>query len=439
MDAVDPLSRAGYALLLVAVPLVVCNALRASESMTYGDVPLAIAAGLLFVHWLQNGHPTGVTPVGLLVGTALLLATGILAIVPSENTASLVPTLRFAVTLGAMPLMLMLGASTPPRIQLLVDAWLVAVVVNSIVAVLDVLGITSIGLALTSIDFVRFTDRAPGLTSHPNHLGLIAAMALPVAVARLGTGGRRGLTALGVVPIILAGVAASGSRGALLAGVAGVIIFFAFGVATRRSRSTLMLFGGPVAAFVILASALGNGALTGSVAVSRLAGDAGTQESNNARLLTLRESVSEAAAHPLVGEGFAVVRTAHNIYIQLLQAGGLLALAGFVAFAASIMRRARWLAQQPHASPPWLPALAAGCGASVSVWLLFGMFGNAVYDRYLYVPVGLVLALAIVHQRSRLARGTSDASQGVAPSSPDAAPAHRPRPTGGAPTRPRPV
>jgi hypothetical protein len=30
---------------------------------------------------------------------------------------------------------------------------------------------------------------------------------------------------------------------------------------------------------------------------------------------------------------------------------------------------------------------------------MFGMVGNAIYDRYLYLPVGITLAIALVHKR----------------------------------------
>jgi O-antigen ligase len=222
-------------------------------------------------------------------------------------------------------------------------------------------------------------------------------MALPVAVARLGAGGTRGLAACVLVPLLIGGVFVSGSRGAFIAAAAGVVILFAFGAATRRLRTTLLLFGVPVVAFVVVIAMLGENELSGSVTIERLGGGGGAVQSDNERLLTLRESIDDAIAHPLVGAGYEEVRTAHNIYVQLLQAGGLLALIGFVAFAAAIVRRARRLALASTGSPPWLMSLAAGCGASVGVWLLFGMVGNAIYDRYLYLPVGVTLALALVH------------------------------------------
>jgi O-antigen ligase len=397
-DPSDPLSRAGYALVLLAVPLVTFNALRPSENMTYGDIPLAIGAVLLLALWLRHGHPRGVVPLGLVVGASLLLATGLLSSMPAED-ASLAPALRFSVTLGFMPLILMYAASTPRRVQQLVDAWLLAAGLNAAVGALDILGVTDIGTSLTSVDFVTYTDRATGLTGHPNHLGLVAAMALPVAISRLGAGGLRGLAAFGLVPLLIIGVVESGSRAATLAAVAGVAIFFLLGVSTRRTRTPLLLIAASLVTFVTLIAIVGHNELTGSVTVERLGGGAGAPQSNEARILALRESITQALDNPLVGDGYSVVRTANNIYLQVFQAGGILALAGFLTFAVSIVRRARWLALPSHGSPPWLTGLAAGSGASACVWLVYGMVGNAVYDRYLYVPVGVALAVGLVHRR----------------------------------------
>lgn len=399
LKAADPLSLGAYLLVLLAVPLVTCNALRASTNVTYGDIALVLAGVFVMAGWLHRGHPRGVVPGGVCLGATAILVTGLLSSIPAENAGSLASALRFSLALGAMPLIIMFGAGTPHRIQRVVDVWLLAAGANSAVAAMDLLGVTNIGRSLTNIDFVTFTDRASGLTYHPNHLGLVAAMALPVAIARLGSGGARGIVSVALVPLLIVGVVGSGSRGAVLAAVAGAGVVFMLGVTTHRLRRTVLMFAAPVVTFAFLVAVLGNSQLTGEVAFERLGGGAGAAQSDQERLLTLRQSLSEATDHALIGQGFVVVRSAHNIYLQLLQAGGVLALVGFLVFSWSLLRRARWLALSSHGSPPWLRSLAAGCGASVCVWLLFGLVGNAIYDRYLYLPVGVALALALAHRR----------------------------------------
>jgi O-antigen ligase len=427
-EAEDPLSRVAYALVLLAVPLVTCNGLRYGESLTYGDIPLALAGALLVVVWLRNGIPRGAAPAGLFVGAMLVTAAGVLALVPAENLDSLWPTLRFSITLAVMPLILMLAATTPRRIGRLIDAWLLGAALNAVVGALDLLHLTTVGLSLTGVDFVTFTDRSVGLTVHPNHLGLVTAMALPMAVGRLGTGGLRGLAAIALVPLLIVGVVESGSRGAIMAAGAGVVLYFVFGASARRARTTVLLFAAPVVAFVILVTALVNHELTGSVAAKRFAGGAGATVSDQARLDTLRESLDAVLGNPLVGSGFSVVRAAHDIYLQVLEAGGVLALVGFITFAAAILRRAWWLARPSRGAPRGVSVLAAGSGAAVCVWLLFGLVGNAIYDRYLYIPVGIVLALGCVHRRGFELAEQPSARPLASPAPPARARAGRPRP-----------
>jgi hypothetical protein len=46
--------------------------------------------------------------------------------------------------------------------------------------------------------------------------------------------------------------------------------------------------------------------------------------------------------------------------------------------------------------PAALRPLVAGLAASIVVWLINGVAGNQLYDRYLYVPIGLLLGLSYV-------------------------------------------
>lgn len=398
-SAVDPLTRAGYVCVLLAVPLVTFNVLRAPGNLTYGD-PLLLVGGLLLgVVWLKRGHPFGVVPTALPVGAALMLVAGLLAILPADQLDAVGPTLRFIVTISLMPLILMFAASTPSRIQRLIDVWLLGSVVNALVGILDRLGVTHIGASLASADYVALQDRATGLTNHPNHLGLVIAMALPMAVSRLTAGGARGVSALLGLPILAGGVAVSGSRGALLAAVGGVLLFFMLASGSIRSRAGFMLVAALVATLALLVLAPGDSERLGFVTVERLEGARNATESDAERRTLLDEGIQDWWDRPFIGRGYSPVRPAHNIYIQFLQAGGVLALVGFLVFTTPILRRARRLSRPAANFPPWLSAIAAGSGASMCVWLLFGLVGPNAHDRYLYLPIGLVLALALIQRR----------------------------------------
>jgi O-antigen ligase len=108
----------------------------------------------------------------------------------------------------------------------------------------------------------------------------------------------------------------------------------------------------------------------------------------------------EILQRPLVGHGFEYVRGAHNIYLQLLHAGGLIALTAFFIFAVGITVRGLRLAGTA-AIPADLRSLATASVASLGVWLAVGgLVGTAIFDRFLYIPAGLILALGVWWSRS---------------------------------------
>ena len=101
------------------------------------------------------------------------------------------------------------------------------------------------------------------------------------------------------------------------------------------------------------------------------------------------------ASSPILGTGFATVRDAHDIYLQLLQAGGILALLSFIVFVAGSLLTGLHLSRSASLSKPHR-TLALALIASIVTWLVAGLAQNYVYDRYLYMPFALLLALAIL-------------------------------------------
>lgn len=396
----DPLTRAGHACVLLAVPLVTFNALRVPGNLTFGD-PLLLLGGLLLgLAWLRHGHPSGAVPVAIPVGVALMLAAGLLAILATGNWSALDPTLRFIVPISAMPLVMMVAGATPRWSHRLVDAWLLGATANAAVGILDRLGATSIGASLASFDYAALQDRATGLTNHPNHFGLVMAMALPMVISRLSAGGHRGSLAFVALPMVAGGLAASGSRGALLAAVGGVILYLLLATRSTRSRAGFAMLAAMTATVALLAFAPGDTRNLGVVTAERFAGQRNVADSDSERRALLRKAIDDARERPFIGSGYSSARPAHDIYLQFIQGGGMIALAGFLLFAGTILLLARSLARGATAVPYGLSALAAAGGASAGVWLLFGIVGPNTYDRYLYLPVGLVLALSLVRARS---------------------------------------
>jgi hypothetical protein len=47
-----------------------------------------------------------------------------------------------------------------------------------------------------------------------------------------------------------------------------------------------------------------------------------------------------------------------------------------------------------------MDGLAAALIASIAIWLIAGLAQNLIYDRYLYLPIGLLLGLGVSLKRA---------------------------------------
>lgn len=376
-----------------ALATITFNGLSFGLDMTVADLFLLGAGLVLLPQLLMKPHLRPAAPTWLIASACLLLVSGLVSSMDKVGpTDDLVPAIRFVVALFLAPLVIAVAAGHRARLPLMTTLWLLSAGTNGAVALSDSLGLTSIGPALTGLEF---QDRAAGLTVHPNHLALACAMALPVAVWHVSaTRNLRGHSAYLALAIAIAlGILASGSRAGIVAGMAGVV-FVAFLRHRERNAVVLALVGGAAVILIVgfLSPSNSDQLLTG---VQRLSGGESVGNSDATRLEYYRVAITEFAARPLTGNGFEVVRGAHDIYLQLLQAGGLIALAAFGLFALGSLGLGVRLTREPTL-PNGAQGLAAALTASIAVWLLAGLAQNQIYDRFLYVPVGLLLALSVI-------------------------------------------
>jgi O-antigen ligase len=232
-----------------------------------------------------------------------------------------------------------------------------------------------------------------GLTAHPNHLALVAAIALPVAVAQLAVASSpRRRILYGMLSAAMAiGLLVAGSRAAFGGAAAGLLCLL---LLAGRNRRRVAPYVGGLLAVGLIAVALALATHTGFITLQRIAG-VDTGQNTDTRLAYYRGALSDFIRSPIVGHGFQLIVQAHDIYLQLLQSGGLLALGAFAAFMVGTLRLAWRLGHDPVV-PAALRPLVAGLAASIVVWLINGVAGNQLYDRYLYVPIGLLLGLSYV-------------------------------------------
>jgi hypothetical protein len=86
------------------------------------------------------------------------------------------------------------------------------------------------------------------------------------------------------------------------------------------------------------------------------------------------------------------VKLANNLVLQALQAGGVLTALGLAVFFSGAIARGL---RTSRASD----GLGTALSLSVLAWLVDGMFQNIIYDRFLFLPVALVLALRLAGPR----------------------------------------
>lgn len=426
-------------LVALGVVAVTWNGVRGPGQISPFDILFGAAFAALGFSSLRGGR-LRVLPGWLLLAGVGLLAAALLAelFVPDPPAQSRAASQAFLdqtgqegatdsdivmlgkLELGLVAVPVLIGAVTASsrRARLVADLWLLSAVVSAGVASLDLLLATRIGELATGLPFVE--GRPSGLAIHSNHLALASAMALPLALTHAIAAQRvQRVLASAASVVLLVGILASGSRANLLGAVLAVALTWLF---LRGTRAKVAV--GVVAGLMLI--------LVGSMVVSaegykvvtleRLAGEGGAIESNSRRQYMLEVSLSAVMAHGVTGVGFATARDAHNLYLQMLQAGGIVALVAFTVFACGAVRLG-WRLSRDSRAPPAAARLATALTVSLLVWLITGLLQNAVNDRYIFVPFGVLLglSLAVKRQRSSTPFGGDPGRVAVSPSEAPAA------------------
>lgn len=336
-----------------------------------------------------------------LVVAALLLVTAavIVSLVIGDMADNLVPAGRFVLTLLGVPAILCVAVRSIDEARVLAAAYCVSAIVNAAVGLTDYLGLTTLQASFTEVVSL---GRSAGLTTHPNHLAMVCVIAMPVLLGLSKTFPRQSwriVSYLGM-SILGAGVLVSGSRTGI---VATALIFAGLGAIEKSLRTQIVVASLVGAALLMSLSAIGPQS-DFSFAVDRLRGES-TQYSNvnvadRERQTILEDSLEGIKRHPLTGEGFGVVRDAHNVGLQMLQSGGPLALLGFLVFCAGVVYTGAsiWRRAEIPKEVRWL---GLGLTFGSIAWFLGALGQNLIYDRFLYVPAGLTLAVAAVVHRNR--------------------------------------
>lgn len=285
----------------------------------------------------------------------------------SEQNLSLAELGRFAAS--SMVGILLLWVWNPSRKMLEVLCWclLAGATVNA-----------ALGLVLE-----KSGGRAMGLSTHPNHLGLAAALACGIALGLIftSTGRARKFGAVACLSLLGVGILDSGSRAALL-GVSVTVLTFLMTTKSWKLVALSLVLGG-VAIATINFDLVTVNELN---AVSRLRGDQTSYLADQERMEFARVTMESIAENPITGNGFASAKLAHSIYLQLVASAGLLG-AVFAIGLIFMMIRALLAAKRSN------DVLAIGVASSYAGYLAAGAFTNILWDRYVWVHLAVLLTL----------------------------------------------
>ncbi len=377
-----------------------------------GDVFMSVAFAAVVAHYVLHQRSPRLPPWLLLAGLGFLFAGLLVVIFPpnlglanravvQQESLLIVPgylpprsdlsfLVEFELSLLLVPLIVAAAATTRRRCTQLLNLWALGTVVNAAVGIADLAGLH---LAPNPIA----ASRSSGLTIHPNYLALSAVMGIPAAMIWIGRSRRWTAAGSVAVAILLGGVYVSGSRAGTVAAAAAVFATALLMPRLRRRAVPLLPYAGMALLVVLLFTKVGSQIIH----QLRFGGDPSASGSDLQRGQDAQLAFAQIGARPFAGVGFSVIQDAHDIYLQVLAAGGVVAMTAFLVYLgglAAAARRAWTVAPRDE--------VVAVC-VTIGIWLVNGVFDDQLADKYLYVMPGLLLGL------SRL--GVAAASRRTAP------------------------
>jgi O-antigen ligase len=404
-------------LTVLAVVTVTWNGLPPS-SISAPDLILVVAVLAVGYCWLQ-GRIQMPLPGWLLGAAAIFLSMQLLDQFffvpdpPQDPPPSFTPPgpalltlFRFELAFLIVPIVIGAVASSWRRVNLLANLWLLSAAISAAIATFD--GFTGAGIG-TSITGVNGGGRATGLAIHPNTFALTCAMTLPIGLLRAAQ--LRGLGRIAAIVasgLLASGVLVSGSRVGLVSLVLAVGLT---ALLIPRLRSRIVVVGLTGIVLMVLVAPTNNPLLEG---IDRLSGGGDSTLANGQRSDQFHESLTIALDHPVTGIGFTVIADAHSLPVQVWETAGLLGIVALVLYSAGVFRTG-WRLYREQGLPRGSPQLAGVLTISFAVWLIAGLLQNEIADRYIYVPVGLLLGLGLAAKAIRSQRDRSEPAPALAP------------------------
>jgi O-antigen ligase len=377
-------------LLLLSAPAVIIKLVR---QQLRAPIPLGAVIGILLVAVavLLNA----LLPVTQAYSNARYGAnTGVVnTLVPHPSEAFRIITsievgIKLLVGMLIMPLAIMTVAPDRRRLTTMFDLWGISALVNAFFALVGYLHVFQTSAYLIGPQAAA-TGRQFGLTNHPNHLATVLVMSIPVVLSWWRRGGRWQRASAASIVLVLIALVASGSRGGLAAGA--LIITIAV-LSQREVRRAILPFVVPAVLIVAALAVADLNAMKDLLHHTRFFGGSGSG-SDTQRLQVARQAILDIKHRPLLGIGFDVADQGHSIYLQAIASGGVLTLAALVTYVAGVLAYTKFRLMD------YWHGIVLAVAVSLMAWLVLGAIENDFADRYPYVPIAMLLAIAAVRAR----------------------------------------
>lgn len=351
--------RVGTVVMLAAMFTAPLNGFRPTAgNITFSDLFFVLGIGLLLPRMLR-GRPS--IPVLYYIGSMVFLVAGFLAsLIAPAPLQSVSGLARFAVAAMVLPLAMSTWRPSKRVLIWLASAYVVGQMVSTLYAYTK--GAEAQG-------------RYFGWTTHPNFFGMggHTAYALLIFLFYQLKPKHRWVLLIPAA-VVVQSVLMSGSRASLLL---IALVTVAWPVVERSTVAWWVLLTGGVVGLVAANSILGSVAT--SSALGRIQGGLSADSSDEARTQLLHEGLHKFLDNPIIGHGFdTTVIDYHNVYLEVLIGGGIIALVGFVIMLVPLVS-----GLFRSGTPNRL------CYVGLS-YAAFAMIGPSLWDRIVWAGLALV-------------------------------------------------
>ena len=259
-------------------------------------------------------------------------------------------------------------------------------------------------LGLMTVEGYRAAGRGAGIFGNTNDMALHLVTILPICVSlMLGSkGAARKLLYGASAAIMIAAIVLSYSRGAFI-GMLIVLLFIAWKLGRQRRLEIVLAVLGCAGVVVLLAPDK-----YGSRLLSIFIPSLDPEGSADARRGELFRSIYVALRHPLLGIGMGNYQpemsykglVTHNSYTQVAAEMGMTALACYVMFIVTPLKKISQIARETFATrrDSRFYYLALGLQASLIAYLISSFFLSVAYVWFVYYLVGYAVCLRRLYE-----------------------------------------